>query len=382
MRSRKHQKGSIVLRSGKWYVRFYGSDRVQRNEFLHIKDEEFHSKTCKAVRGAAAKVMARINAELGQSQHTVGEFFDNVYWPWVEANKRPSTSSSYKDLWDRHLKPHCGATKIATYKTSDASKFLTKLAESGLGRNSISHLRSLFSGIMSHALNLGVIDRNPLEGAKVLSKVKQPADTESYSLREVEDMMEALAGQPDSRLLVSLCGFLGLRPSEANGLGWDCVDLDQGAIHLRRAFVRGVLGDLKTDGSAQTLPLIGPVRMAFDIWATKTAKRKWVFENGAGEPADFKRMIRNRIKPAIERWNKEHGEERAIRWLGLYAFRRTAASSLWSLTGSVEASQLLLRHKMPDVTFRHYVKSDRSELSRGLKLLESKLAKKDLTNPL
>jgi hypothetical protein len=99
MRSRKHQKGSIILRSGKWYVRFYGSDRVQRNEFLHIKNEEFHSPKCKAVRDAASKVMGRVNAELGRSQDTVGEFFDNIYWPWAEANKRPSTSSSYKDLW-------------------------------------------------------------------------------------------------------------------------------------------------------------------------------------------------------------------------------------------------------------------------------------------
>jgi hypothetical protein len=41
-----------------------------------------------------------------------------------------------------------------------------------------------------------------------------------------------------------------------------------------RAFVRGVLGDLKTDGSAQTLPLIGPVRMAFKEWAANTVKLK------------------------------------------------------------------------------------------------------------
>jgi hypothetical protein len=192
VRARKHQSGSICLRSGRWYVRYYGSDRVQRNEFLHEKDDEFHSPRYKPVRDAASKVMARVNAELGQSQDMVGEFFDNVYWPWAKANKRPSTSLSYKDLWDRHLKPHCGAVKIAAYKTSDASKFLTRLADSGLGRNSISHIRSLLSGIMSHGLNVSVIDRNPLEGAKVLSKVKQPADSESYSLCEVEDMVSVL----------------------------------------------------------------------------------------------------------------------------------------------------------------------------------------------
>ncbi|HVR25652.1 MAG TPA: hypothetical protein VMU26_20325 [Candidatus Polarisedimenticolia bacterium] len=46
----------------------------------------------------------------------------------------------------------------------------------------------------------------------------------------------------------------------------------------------------------------------------------------------------------------------------------------WWRAWACVASQLLLRHKTPDVTFRHYVKSDRAELARGLKLLESKLA--------
>jgi integrase len=378
MRARKHQRGSICLRSGKWYVRFYGSDKVQRNELLHTRDEEFHSAKCKPVRDAASRVMARVNAELDREQDgaTVGGFWETSYLPWVEANKKPSTAASYKDLWERNLRPHCGGRKLAEYRTSDASKFLTSLADSGLGRNSISHVRSLLSGIMSHALNLGIIERNPLEGAKVLSKVRQPPATESYSLREVEDMVSALEGEPDCRLLISLCGFLGLRPSEANALAWDCVDLEAGAVHLRRGVVRGVVGDLKTEGSAQTLPLIGPVRALFEEWESKTAKRVWVFESKAGTPADVKGMVKRRIKPAIERWNAAHGEERRVRWLGLYAFRRTAASSLWSLTGSVEASQLLLRHKTPDVTFRHYVKTDRSKLSVALGLLEAKLTTK------
>jgi hypothetical protein len=47
-----------------------------------------------------------------------------------------------------------------------------------------------------------------------------------------------------------------------------------------------------------------------------------------------------------------------VRWLGLYAFRRTAAGFLWFTHG--ERTR----------------KSDRSELMRGLKLLEDKLAAK------
>jgi hypothetical protein len=72
-RARKHQKGSISLSGGKWYVRYYGTDRLQRSEFLHVKDDEFHSPECKAVTEAAARVMARVNAE---NLRSVGERFN------------------------------------------------------------------------------------------------------------------------------------------------------------------------------------------------------------------------------------------------------------------------------------------------------------------
>jgi hypothetical protein len=61
------------------------------------------------------------------------------------------------------------------------------------------------------------------------------------------------------------------------------------------------------------------------------------------------------------------------RWLGLYAGRRGAASILTQLTGSPIAASQLLRHSNSGVTWKHYIKSDRTELASGMKLLETKL---------
>lgn len=374
-RKRRHQAGSIVLRSGKWYVRYYGPDRKQVNELLHAKDDEFHSSKCKPVRDAASQVMGRVNSELEETgtDQAVSDFFDFTYLPWVEANKKHSTIISYKQLWSQRLKPHFGSTCLAEYRTSDASKFLTGLADSGLGRNAISHIRSLASGIFSHAVNLGSLDTNPLREAKCLSKAKPPARAESYSLREVEDMVSSLAGRTDAQLLVALGAFLGLRPSEIAGLGWDCVDLEAGVLHLRRAYVRGVLGDLKTEGSAATLPLIEPVLGLMRLEAKKS-RRTWVLENQAGKPKDLKDMVRKVVLPAIRKWNVEH--EQKIEWKGLYALRRTASSLLWSLTGDTQASQQVLRHSSPSTTIKHYLVADRTKMESGLRLLEAKLLSK------
>lgn len=57
--------------------------------------------------------------------------------------------------------------------------FLTSLS-ANFGRNSVNHVRSLMSGIFSHACALGKAERNPMREAKVLGKPKATAPTQHY----------------------------------------------------------------------------------------------------------------------------------------------------------------------------------------------------------
>jgi len=397
MQRRRLQKGSLTLRSGTWYARYYITKNGQRKMHSHklaIKDDLHYAKNAKALRQKLAAHMVDVNAKADHETQdekkppTIGEFWEKTYYPWVEANKRHSTHYSYGQIWNQFIRDHVKGHTLAGYRTSDASKFLTGLAEQGYGRNTISHVRSSLSGCLSHAVNLGLIDTNPVAAAKSLSKAKAPGKTESYSLLEIENLVTCLKDDPECQLLIMLCGFQGLRPSEAQALGWDCVDLDQGVIHLRRSVVRNIVSDLlKTDHAMASLPLIGPVRDLFK--AHRSAQRKawtadvhgqsvsieptWVFQNSAGKPLDLKDLVRKRIKPAIAKWNVSHAEQSQIMWKSLYALRRSASSFLWQLTGSVEASQLLLRHRTPNVTISHYLKADRSGRVKGLKMLEQEI---------
>jgi|ERR1039458_5966301 integrase len=380
LRKRLH-KGSLILRSGVWYTRYWQGRSPNKKLVSHKlaeKNDVYYSKSSVQLRKLNAEHMAKVNAEV----HTptdgqlISDFWEQTYLKWVEANKKPSTLHSYKQIWNQHLKKHFGKTTLAEYRTSDAYKFLNGLADSGLGRNAIQHVRSLMSGIFSAACNRGLIATNPLRETRIDTKMKPPKPAESYSLREVEDMISALKDRPDLQLLVALCGFLGLRPSEASGLAWDCVDVTTGQLHIRRGVVRNVVGDLKTVGSSASLPLIEPVGSLLELVRSQGARR-WVFENSAGKPLDLKYVVWHFIRPAIVKWNSEHEKENQIRWLGLYGLRRSAASLLWSLTGDTQASQLLLRHSSPQTTIKHYLKVDRSKLTSGLKMLEAKLAGKD-----
>jgi len=313
-RNRKHQRGSIWLRGSSFYIRYYGHDRRQRTEFLCRRDEKHHSKTCRPVKDLASKVMSRVNsgALAGAESPTIAEFWEGTYLPFAEKNLRPSTVHSYEDLWDRHIKPHFGDARLATYRSSDATAFLTSLSTK-LGRNSVNHIRSLMSGIFSHAC----------AQAKVLGKPKATAPTQHHTLGEAEDIVTALAGDAKAQSVIALSCFMGLRPSEIAGLKWE--DVTSAAIHIRRA------------------------------------RQRMVFPNGKGLPFHIREFTRGRIRPKLK----------PGQWKGLYSGRRGAATILVGLTGSLVPAQELLRHKSLTTTAMFYKKATASALADGLKMLEA-----------
>jgi integrase len=347
---------------------------------LGTKDDVLYGRSSGKLRQLAEEHMAKVNAEADafvEEDQTVVEFYERTYLPWVEANKKPSTVHSYKQIWSQHLEKHFGQRTLSGYRTSDSYKFLNGLADSKLGRNAIQHVRSLMSGIFKKAVNRDLISRNPIRECEIDSKMKPPKPAAAYSPREVEDLISALVLRPDLQLLVALQAYLGLRPGEVRGLAWDCVDMVAGEIYLRRNNVRGIVGDLKTKESAATLPIIEPVgSLLRTVHAKKVEGQTWVFENGRGKGSDLNALVWRFIRPAIAKWNAEHGPESQIRWFGMYGGRRAASNYMWDLTGRTEAAQLLLRHTKPTTVNQHYLVADRSKLTIGLKLLEQKLAAK------
>lgn len=380
----RYQSGHIYEASGAFFVRYYVTEivdakptRVQRSHRLCDKDDKYHSRTCKAVKQKAAEHMDTVNANAAPvNDRTVAIFWEKTYLPFANENLRASTVHGYKQIWGQHLEAHFGTTALRDYKTHMGSLFLTSLAKK-LGRHTIQHIRSLASGIFSHAVNVGVIESNPWHDVKVLGKTKEPGETAHYTLEEAENIISALVEHVDCQLIVALAFFLGLRPGEIQGLRWEDVDFtsdEQGLrwIHIRRAIARNVIGETKTTSSVASLPLIAPVLMPLDLWRAKCAERRedrrkpvdgWIFPNSKGKPVDLRSIISRTIVPTLAAKN--------IEWKTLYAGRRGAATILTQLTGDALAAKELLRHKNIAVTTDKYVKAIPEALLKGIKLLEA-----------
>ncbi len=159
----RFQQGYVYDASGSFFIRYNVTEirggqfkRVQRSHRLCVRDDRHPTKTCKAVRQLAAEFMAGVNSQTAPvnpaNDQTVCQFWDTTYLPFIEENLRHSTVHGYKQLWAQHLKGHFGTTLLKDYRTASGSLFLTALAKT-LGRHTLQHIRSLASGVFTHAVN-------------------------------------------------------------------------------------------------------------------------------------------------------------------------------------------------------------------------------------
>ena len=376
-RMTRHQTGYIFeSKSEAFHVRYYTTEivdghakRVQRSHLLCRKDNKYFSKTCKAVKLKRDGFMRTVNAASGQAHEQdmkVTDFWEQHYLPFVQENMKPSTVSGYKQIWSQHLKAHFGEMTLQGYRTHGGSQFLLGLTKTQ-GRRTLNHIRSLASGIFTHAINTGRLESNPWRDVRILGKVAQPKPTAHYTLEEAENIISALVERVDCQLMVALSFFAGLRPSEIAGLRWEDFDIggSAAAVHIRRACVRSIVGTPKTPESVATLPLLDQVLVPLTLLRRKCGNpvTGWVFTNERGNPQDLKDVVHRFIRPTLQK--------AGIEWKGLYAGRRGAATAIIGLTGgNYAAAQELLRHKHMSTTLNFYKKQTQNALGDGLKALQ------------
>ena len=369
----RYQRGYIYEAFGAFHVRYRLEQivdgeliRKQHSKRLCSKDREHPSGTSKSVRRLCDEFMATINAQVPnqpqQADISVTSFWELTYWPFVKENLKPSTQWGYRQVWNQHLKPHFGNMTLREYRTPTGSIFLTALSKK-FARRTVQTIRSLASGIFSHAVNLGAIESNPWHDVKVLGKTKTPAATKHYTLGEIENIISALVDHVDGQLIMALSYFLGLRKGEISGLQWG--DIDNEWLHIRRAISRGKVGSTKTEKSNRSLPLIQPVKGLLTLWKAKCkSEQVWVFQNERRRPLSMDFVAVKTIRPALVKAGLE--------WKGFHAGRRGLGTVLRQITGNSTAGRDVLGHEDEALTKGHYEGKLPEVALMGLKMLEAK----------
>jgi integrase len=353
----RQQNGSIILRSGRWYVTYWErrsvDGAIERKRVTHpLGPKTTRGKYPPAdIVAEKDRFMSTLNASPLRPEFivTVADFVDSVYMPWVKAQKRPATHNGYDKIWRTHLKAHFAGKLLRDYKPHDATVFLTGLADKGMGVNAVNHVRALMSGIFRHAAALGYVTANPIHLAKVLVAPVAPKETPHYTLMEMASALAALQAEPQARLAMALA-FIGLRPSEIRGLRWEDVNLNTGELHVCRSAWRDTLSEGgKGKNSVRTVTLGSTiVGILSDYLKATTSQRGFVLENTMGNPLDIDALGRKVIRPTFA--------AAGLVWKGYYGGRRGAETEMNRYTNG--NSQITSHHfgHTKAVADAHYIK--------------------------
>jgi integrase len=186
---------------------------------------------------------------------TVGDYLER-WLKDVEETVRRSTFEGYEYAVRPHIAPALGHIKLKDLTPAHLRSFYRDRLESGRAPATVHKLHVVLHKALKAAVADGLIPRN------VAAELKLPRITreEIDPLTEKQARLFLEAGRGDRlEALYVLALNTGMRQGELLALKWDDVDLERGALRVRRTLTHAnkafVLGEPKTKNSRRTIRL-------------------------------------------------------------------------------------------------------------------------------
>jgi len=372
-RAPRIQQGEIIETRTAFFGRYYTSETYENGRRktkavkLVEKSDLYRSKA--DVQHHMDRLMESVNTgkDFPSAQLSLTDFIEKHYLPYVTEQKSAATVNGYKRTWEGYWKEYVGKIPISDLRTSDATAILDHHAKAGLGRNTLSHIKFLLSGVYEWAITTGVLplNSNPIrsaikgQGAKWTVKVPKPKSTVKYSVETFVAMLRIL--EPlnlRAAVAVALAYCTALRPAEIRGLQW--ADYDSLELNIRRGVWRNVVGETKNEQSAGRVRVIEPLRSLLEKLRGQSADG-FILQNEKGKPLSLDSLNVRVIAPAMRK--------AGIEWRGYYPGRRGYSSVAVELSKNPLHGAASLRNAL-DTNLKHYTEvSDEAKGATG-KLVE------------
>lgn len=171
----------------------------------------------------------------------VAELAERWFVDLESQDKALRTMEQYRYALDRSVVPGLGALRIRELTVGTCHRFL-RAVEAKHGSAVARTTRSVLSGVMGFATRLDLIDHNPVRDTGSISTRTKKAPR-ALTVPQVWQLRmtlrsDALAVKRD---IPDFCDFMlasGLRASEAFGIRWCDVDLDDGTVAITGNVVR------------------------------------------------------------------------------------------------------------------------------------------------
>src|SRR5277367_3713238 len=246
---RRYQRGSLILRGGKWYGRWREDEIRDGQLFRHRKYELLGTKAQFATRRLALRDLEnRISSvnDPGYRPRTVASFkeFAERWMSTVMIQHKPSTRATMQSQIKKYLVPAFGILQLRDVEAEGAQRFIAGLA---LSPKTVRNIFITLQLMWKSAKAWGYVSHNALDGI-VLPKPRRSRRV-FYSVDETRRILGA--AQDPHRTFYWLAAETGMRAGELCGLRVEDIDLNRGLVKIAQSAWHGKLQDPKSENAVR-----------------------------------------------------------------------------------------------------------------------------------
>ncbi|MGO9175709.1 MAG: tyrosine-type recombinase/integrase [Desulfobaccales bacterium] len=316
-------------------------------------------------KGAAEAVAEEIEKQIAKGDFqispkeqapTFGEYARKWFDGYGETHLKYSTHKGYDSILRIHLATLLDRP-INEITRADLKDLIYGKLKGGLSPATVTRIKALFSVVLSHALEDGLIVANPASGLGRMIKGKErKADVNPLTREEARTLLEVVEERYPKYYPFFLCALrTGMRLGELLALEWGDIDFRGGFIEVRRAHVYKRITTPK-NGKTRRVDMSPQLAETFKALLTERKRGALasgrgevgglVFTNGAGRVMEHANLRTRVFWPALAK--------AGLRRIRLHDLRHTFASMLIQNSESLAYVRDQLGHHSIQITVDTY----------------------------
>lgn len=175
-----------------------------------------------------AKIYASIKDGHPIDEVTVAEWADQ--WMSIRVHQvRPGTYSADSTAVYKYIVPTIGDKPLAGLQRQDLRDLMQAAHDKGLSNTTVQRIHSIAVKMLHDAIDEG--HDIPERALRVKTPPTGAVNRAAIELEDARRILDVVLERPDSSRWVAAL-TQGLRPAEARGLRWQCIDLDHNMMHI------------------------------------------------------------------------------------------------------------------------------------------------------
>lgn len=312
-------------------------------------------RTKRAAQLEEAKMIAERDALRGRSgKMTLSQYIDTRYWPVASKRLAATSKDTYKREIDKRIKPMLGNVDIRDLDRPRIQAAINKVDTEAPARKMLGTLKT----ILNEAKGDGLILTNPACAKYAMPPKGQKRDnglvlTDFDQIADFAAVVAQSAPQAAQRT-VMLGVWQGLRPEERYALDWEDIDMENGTLTIKSAYVEASKehgGTQAKETKTELSTRIIPMHPKFKEWVVQIPRTDGAFIKGVNGA---------RICPSTARkqWNRYLDAHPELPPVTVENMRHSFATAYLAAGGRIEVLSKLLGHSNINTTINRYYKPD------------------------